>query len=476
MIGSTTPFARTLDAEDGSPPIALPPPAMRKGAALGGGLQSLAITYPGSLTARLHAMRRKDTDMIAPNEPTFLLSARQPPRRGPNSDGTKGRVAQNLAVSEALMAEAGRLIEDFTSLERVGSGEGLDLGETEAFAHDLPLDPATSDLARQTQMRALVRDFHRRQRQASLLVAGCLATAFLLTLAGIVLLVSYAKPGPHDDTAPAAKPSTSTVSQRDLGLATSSVALQTANRGDKQEPLFIPALAASEDASLRPSGAPEMIHVQPGRPLALAPLLPRRQARYLLLRGLPEAAQLSAGQRSASGAWMVKNAKVADLTLLVDGAADGDYPIDVYSLGGGDIPQARQRLVLRVETNADAFATASLATHWPAALLDLALISLSADANAIVLEPSPLLARARALLGEGDIASARLLLLHLAEQGESEAAYELARTFDRQVLAELGARGMDGDPTRAEGWYEQASESGNAEAKQRLKILASLGD
>jgi TPR repeat protein len=179
---------------------------------------------------------------------------------------------------------------------------------------------------------------------------------------------------------------------------------------------------------------------------------------------------------------MVKNAKVADLTLLVDAAtaADGDYPIDVYSLGGGDIPQARQRLVLRVEANAGAFAAASLATHWPAALLDLALISLSADANAMTIEmavePSPLLARARALLGEGDIASARLLLLHLAEQGEGEAAYELARTFDRRVLAELGARGMDGDPTRAEGWYEQASESGNAEAKQRLKILASLGD
>ena len=488
MIGSTTPFARTLDAEDGSPPIALPPPAMRKGAALRGGFQSLAITYPGSLTARLHAMRRKDTDMIAPNEPTFLLSARQPPRRGPKSDGSKGSVAQDLAASEDLMAEAGRLLEDFTSLESNGSGEGLDLGEAEAFAEDLPLDPATSDLARQAHMRALVRDFHRRQSQASLLVAGCLATACLLTLAGMLLLVSYAKPGPHDDTVPAAKHSTSTFSQRsqrDLGLATSSVALQTANRGDKQEPLFIPALAASEDASLRPSdapAAPDVIRVQPGRPLALAPLLPRRQARYLLLRGLPEAAQLSAGQRSTSGAWMVKNAKVANLTLLVDAAtaADGDYPIDVYSLGGGDIPQARQRLVLRVEANAGAFAAASLATHWPAALLDLALISLSADANAMTIEmavePSPLLARARALLGEGDIASARLLLLHLAEQGEGEAAYELARTFDRQVLAELGARGMDGDPTRAEGWYEQASESGNAEAKQRLKILASLGD
>ena len=53
----------------------------------------------------------------------------------------------------------------------------------------------------------------------------------------------------------------------------------------------------------------------------------------------------------------------------------------------------------------------------------------------------------------GDIAAARLLLLHLAERGDGEAAYELARTFDREMLAKLGARGLDGDPAQARGWY-----------------------
>lgn len=90
--------------------------------------------------------------------------------------------------------------------------------------------------------------------------------------------------------------------------------------------------------------------------------------------------------------------------------------------------------------------------------------------------PSPLLARARTALGEGDVAGARLLLLHLAEQGEAEAAYELAQSYDPQVLTGLGARGMGGDPARARGWYEQASESGNENAKERLKIFASLAD
>ena len=89
---------------------------------------------------------------------------------------------------------------------------------------------------------------------------------------------------------------------------------------------------------------------------------------------------------------------------------------------------------------------------------------------------SPLMARAMRLLGEGDIAGARLLFMHLAAQGESEAAYELGRTFDGEVLSELGVKGVGPDRTRAVGWYEHASESGNAKATERLKILASLSD
>jgi hypothetical protein len=52
-------------------------------------------------------------------------------------------------------------------------------------------------------------------------------------------------------------------------------------------------------------------------------------------------------------------------------------------------------------------------------------------------ESAVLLKRAKNLLEEGDIAAARLILLHLAERGEGDAAYELAtgkrerhRTFE----------------------------------------------
>jgi TPR repeat protein len=85
-----------------------------------------------------------------------------------------------------------------------------------------------------------------------------------------------------------------------------------------------------------------------------------------------------------------------------------------------------------------------------------------------------LLKRAKSLLVEGDIAGARLILQHLAEHGQGDAAYELARTYDKSVLSALGARGVNADQTMAHRWYEQASQQGSAKAAQRLKILASL--
>ena len=63
------------------------------------------------------------------------------------------------------------------------------------------------------------------------------------------------------------------------------------------------------------NAAPQLIMVQAGRPLELAPLLSQRQARYVLFRGLPKEATLSAGQRNPSGAWLVKDKDVDRLTL-----------------------------------------------------------------------------------------------------------------------------------------------------------------
>jgi TPR repeat protein len=238
--------------------------------------------------------------------------------------------------------------------------------------------------------------------------------------------------------------------------------------------LLIAAKAAPDaQASHAAASAAQIILATSGRPLALSPLLPRRQARYLLLQGLPAEAELSAGQRSASGAWMVKDEEVAALTLTIGGTASGDYPFDVYLLDSGDAPQARRSLVLRVAPAARSF-LAGVDMGWAASLLDVAFSAQAAERQIAPAEAAAQLARAKQLLGEGDIAGARLLLRHLAERGQDEAPYELARTFDKERLGEIGAVGIEGDLARARDWYRQASQKGNVEAEQRLKILASL--
>jgi hypothetical protein len=212
--------------------------------------------------------------------------------------------------------------------------------------------------------------------------------------------------------------------------------------------------------------------VKANTPLALAPLLSLRQARYLLVRGLPNEAKLSAGQRNPSGAWLVKDKDMAGLTVTV-GAGGGDYPVEIYALGATSTPQARQRLLLRVE-EASAPAT-SFETSSPHALFEMALAKPKPGTGIVAAAASPEMAEAMRLLGEGDIAAARLVFERLADQGEGDAAYELARTFDPEALTELGAKNVHADRKLAVTWYERASENGNVKAAERLKILASLG-
>jgi hypothetical protein len=389
------------------------------------------------------------------------------------------RIASRMALPRSLAArlhtlapddeELGVFLEDLALAVRAETCSGYDLSK--AFAAGLPLEPRA---APQAHMQALVHDFRRRQRQASMLVAGCVATSIVLTVVGIAALASFAKPSPAD-VDPLVKNSSSVVRRESQDAALPKLILAKVApftepapvEEEASRPLPQPVTASSSAANT----APQLIMVQAGRTLELAPLLTQRQARYILVRGLPSEAKLSAGQRNPSGAWLVKDKDADHLTLSIGGTASGDYPVEVYALGASSAPQARQRLVFRVAAGP----TLASATGASGTLFNMALGAAPVRTSAAP-ETSPLMARAIRLLGEGDIAGARLLFMHLAEQGESDAAYELARTFDAEVLMELGARGVGPDRTRAVGWYEWASETGSVKAAERLKILASLSD
>jgi hypothetical protein len=396
------------------------------------------ITYPRPLAARLDNLHLEEKRI--PGLAAFML----PLQHAPGAP-----VAAARDGSEDILAETER--DDF-------SGEGWDdaelaLDETPPLRADFPLDPALRP--REVHVHTLMGEFQRRQRSASLLVAVSVATAVVLAVGGFVLAASLASPA---GAGPLEVPRSTSIAWSKPVAATPPET--SANRATKGEPLALPAQSGATR---------QIILAASGRQIALGPLLAPSLARYLMIRGLPPEATLSAGRQSGGGAWMVKGEHVPSLTLTLGQAAAGDYPVEVYILESGDGPQARRSFVLRVAPSDHVTLPAPAAI--PAAAPAGPVIAAAAEPTV----PSGLLRdRAMQLLGEGDIAAARMLLLHLAERGDSEAAYDLARTFDREMLAELGAKGVDGDAESARGWYERASQDGNEKAAERLKILASL--
>ncbi len=106
---------------------------------------------------------------------------------------------------------------------------------------------------------------------------------------------------------------------------------------------------------------------------------------------------------------------------------------------------------------------------------------LSTAQNVIAAEPpkSPeqdevearLIPRARALLDQGNIGAARIVLELAAEKNIAQATFMLAETYDPAVLSAWGAYGTRGEATKARELYAKAQRSGIREAKERLDAL-----
>ncbi len=73
-----------------------------------------------------------------------------------------------------------------------------DAADSAAYAAGLPLEPGAAGHVPQAHVQALIQEFRRRQRRASLLVAGCVAASVVLTAAGIVALMSMERPKASD--------------------------------------------------------------------------------------------------------------------------------------------------------------------------------------------------------------------------------------------------------------------------------------
>ena len=86
-------------------------------------------------------------------------------------------------------------------------------------------------------------------------------------------------------------------------------------------------------------------------------------------------------------------------------------------------------------------------------------------------EAAGLLARAKVLVGQGNIRAARDVLERAAETGSAQAIFALAETYDPKVLATWRTLGTRGDATRARDLYSRAYEGGIKAAKDRSHAL-----
>jgi hypothetical protein len=304
------------------------------------------------------------------------------------------------------------------------------------------------DAAVQAQLQGLVQAFHQRQRQASLLVACSVAAAIFLTLVGLLLLFGTTSSGQATPEPPTPRHGTSAVP-----------AAHSALPAPRPTPILV------SDTTARAPSDGKVIMARPERPLALGPFLPLGVARYVLLRGLPEDSTLSAGRKTSLGTWMVKAEDVAELTLTPGGSASGDYPTEIYLLDSAHGPQARRHLILRVDASPQVYA-AGLALGWPTVFPETP----HAPAQAEAAQTAPQETIRTPV--DGGILTARRLLIERAEHGQADAAYELALTYDVEVLARAGLDDIEGDMGTARAWYVRAAQAGHAGAARRLEVIA----
>jgi TPR repeat protein len=127
--------------------------------------------------------------------------------------------------------------------------------------------------------------------------------------------------------------------------------------------------------------------------------------------------------------------------------------------------QEEPKPVARVELKVEAPAVVAAA---PALTPSVAPAPVAVAPAVDAAEAARLMARAKKLISEGQVASARALLERALRSNQPEAAFALAETFDARQLKAWKALGIAPDAARAEALYRQAADAGLAAARARL--------
>lgn len=219
---------------------------------------------------------------------------------------------------------------------------------------------------------------------------------------------------------------------------------------------------------------------------------------FLMIRGLPEEFALSAGFR-LKDRWAVSLRDLSNLSLTPPEGYSGTLKLEVMLVRGQDKPVEHRDMMVLVGKGGKSTAavaavpdtqptvaarqaepseaTAALTPSPAAPVVERAAPQKRVKAapkapNLSPEEESSMLQRASTILGEGDVASARLLLEHIARKGSGKGAMALAQTYDPAFLRSINTLGLRPNPEKAREWYQIAAELGEETARERLSALS----
>jgi len=225
---------------------------------------------------------------------------------------------------------------------------------------------------------------------------------------------------------------------------------------------------------------------------------------FLMFRGMPDKTSFSKGFR-LNESWAVSLQDLAGLQLKPPPDFEGEFEMEVLLVKGRDTAVEKASMTVNfasaqletaggegAEIKTAASASAASPTPPPQILASAPAIraeEVRPPIGNVVTDPMPektvpvvtisrdaereMLERAVGLLTEGDIASARLILEHLAKRGSGRGALALGQTYDptffRTVFTIGGPRP---DEEKARKWYRNAIQLGQEGAQERLDVLS----
>ncbi len=202
----------------------------------------------------------------------------------------------------------------------------------------------------------------------------------------------------------------------------------------------------------------------------------------VVVSGLADGAQLSAGLSLEGGSWRVPLAELAQAMLAPPRDFVGviNFVVELRSADGASIDKGPMRIEWSkpIETSSAPTPTPTpTPTSAPAqpgadetpraAVAPAPSVNQAVDPEEIAM----LVKRGEVFIANGDLASARLVLRRAAESGDAQAALLLGSTYDPATFKKLKVLGSAPDASQARAWYQRAADRGSAEAARRLEPL-----